>query len=124
VSPQAFSWRLDRNRFRIARRREGRYLLRSNLATEDPATLWRDYLQLTARPPHARLCSGDLQGSPQSRSMGQPRHYPRTAEVGLGAGEQAALPIIASPALRGGAVQCGPSGQGTVGSSGAAAKAR
>ena len=30
-----------------ARRREGRYLLRSNLSGEDLATLWRYYLQLT-----------------------------------------------------------------------------
>ena len=29
------------------RRREGRYLLRSNLTGEDPATLWRYYMQLT-----------------------------------------------------------------------------
>ncbi len=47
VSPQTFSWRLDRNKLRIARRREGQYLLRSNLTAEDPATLWRYYLQLT-----------------------------------------------------------------------------
>ena len=32
---------------RRARRREGRYLLRSNLTGEDPATLWRYYMQLT-----------------------------------------------------------------------------
>jgi len=47
VSPQTFSWRLDRNKLRIVRRREGQYLLRSNLTAEDPATLWRYYLQLT-----------------------------------------------------------------------------
>ena len=29
------------------RRREGRYLLRSNMTGEDPATLWRHYMQLT-----------------------------------------------------------------------------
>ena len=29
-----------------ARRREGRYQLRSNLSGEDPATLWRYYMQL------------------------------------------------------------------------------
>ena len=36
-----------RDRLRQARRREGRYLLRSNLTDEDPATLWRYYMQLT-----------------------------------------------------------------------------
>lgn len=29
------------------RRREGRYLLRTNLATQEPATLWTFYVQLT-----------------------------------------------------------------------------
>ena len=29
------------------RRREGRYLLRSNLRHEDPATLWQYYIRLT-----------------------------------------------------------------------------
>ena len=36
-----------RDRLRRARRREGRYLLRSNLTGEDPATLWRYYMRLT-----------------------------------------------------------------------------
>ena len=39
--------RLRRDRLRRARRREGRYLLRSNLTGEDPAKLWRYYMQLT-----------------------------------------------------------------------------
>ena len=47
VSPQTFSFRLNRKKLRVARRREGQYLLRSNLSAEDPATLWRYYLQLT-----------------------------------------------------------------------------
>ena len=41
-----FSYRLDRARLRRARRREGRYLLRTNLTGEDPATLWHYYIQL------------------------------------------------------------------------------
>ena len=32
-----FSFRLDRNKLRQARSREGRYLLRTNLVEEDPA---------------------------------------------------------------------------------------
>ena len=47
VTPQTFTVRLRRDRLRQARRREGRYLLRSNLTDEDPATLWRYYMQLT-----------------------------------------------------------------------------
>ena len=42
-----FTFRLRRNRLRRLRRREGRYLLRSNLTSEDPATLWKYYMQLS-----------------------------------------------------------------------------
>ena len=42
----AFSYRLDRAKLRQVRRREGRYLLRTNLAADDPAQLWSYYLQL------------------------------------------------------------------------------
>jgi transposase len=41
-----FTYRLDRARLRKARRREGRYLLRSNLSGHDPAQLWQFYIQL------------------------------------------------------------------------------
>ena len=47
VTPQTFTVRLRRDRLRQVRRREGRYLLRSNLTDEDPATLWQYYMQLT-----------------------------------------------------------------------------
>src|SRR5947207_2655980 len=42
----AFRYARDRDKLRRARRREGRYLLRSNLTESDPATLWSYYLQL------------------------------------------------------------------------------
>lgn len=42
-----FSFVLDRAKLRALRRREGRYLLRSNLTATDPAQLWEFYLQLT-----------------------------------------------------------------------------
>lgn len=42
----AFSYRLDRKKLRQIRRREGRYLLRTNLTDDDPAKLWSYYLQL------------------------------------------------------------------------------
>src|SRR5208283_3971172 len=42
----AFSYRLDRTKLRTVRRREGRYLLRTNLTEHDPAKLWTYYLQL------------------------------------------------------------------------------
>ncbi len=47
VTPETFAFALRRDRLRRARRREGRYLLRSNLAGEDPETLWRYYTRLT-----------------------------------------------------------------------------
>ena len=46
VTPETFTFALRRDRLRRTRRREGRYLLRSNLTGEDPATLWRYYMRL------------------------------------------------------------------------------
>ncbi len=46
VSAATFSFALRRDKLRQVRRREGRCLLRSNLASEDPATLWRCCMQL------------------------------------------------------------------------------
>jgi hypothetical protein len=43
----AFSFRLERKKLREVRRREGRYLLRTNLCGRDPARLWQFYIQLT-----------------------------------------------------------------------------
>src|SRR5580698_2397559 len=37
----SFSFALNRQKLRIVRRREGRYLLRTNLLGRDPAQLWR-----------------------------------------------------------------------------------
>jgi hypothetical protein len=44
----ALSFSLDREGLRKARRREGRYLLRTNLTESDPAILWQYYVQLVA----------------------------------------------------------------------------
>ena len=62
VAPRgaAFTYRLDRNKLRRARRREGRYLLRTNLAEEDPAKLWTYYLQLVAVEEAFKNLKGDL----------------------------------------------------------------
>jgi transposase len=43
----SFSFRLNRDKLAQARRREGRYLLRTNLCGRDPQDLWRFYIQLT-----------------------------------------------------------------------------
>jgi hypothetical protein len=55
-----FTYRLDRDKLRKARRREGRYLLRTNLAEEDPAKLWTYYLQLVAVEEAFKNLKGDL----------------------------------------------------------------
>ena len=47
VNPETFSFSLRKDRLRAVRRREGRYLLRTNLQGSDPAELWRYYIQLT-----------------------------------------------------------------------------
>ena len=46
VTPQTFHFAINRKKLRAARRREGGYLLRSNIKGEDPGHLWRLYLQL------------------------------------------------------------------------------
>ena len=56
----AFTYGLDKQRLRVARRREGRYLLRSNLTQDDPAKLWTFYLQLTQVEEAFRNLKGDL----------------------------------------------------------------
>jgi hypothetical protein len=49
VNSATFSYRLDRNKLRVARRREGRYLLRTNLTEHDPAKLWAYCLHVTLK---------------------------------------------------------------------------
>jgi transposase len=43
-----FTYSLNRRKLRTVRRREGRYLLRTNITEKDPATLWNYYIQLVA----------------------------------------------------------------------------
>jgi hypothetical protein len=43
----SLEFKLDRARLRQVRRREGRYLLRTNLTAHEPAALWTFYIQLT-----------------------------------------------------------------------------
>ena len=47
LAAHGFTYRLRREKLRQVYRREGRYLLRSNMTSEDPAELWRHYMQLT-----------------------------------------------------------------------------
>jgi transposase len=47
VDSQTFTFTLRKDKLRQIRRREGRYLLRTNLSAEDPQKLWTMYVQLT-----------------------------------------------------------------------------
>ena len=54
----AFRFSLRKERLRKVRRREGRYLLRTNLVGRDPAEMWEFYTQLT----HVEEAFKDLKG--------------------------------------------------------------
>jgi len=54
------SYRLDRDKLRLARRREGRYLLRTNLTADDPALIWQCYMQLCHVEEAFRTLKNDL----------------------------------------------------------------
>ena len=56
----SFSFALNRKKLRKTRRREGRYLLRTNLTDNDPAQLWKYYTQLVAVEEAFRNLKGDL----------------------------------------------------------------
>ncbi len=56
----ALTYSLDRAKLRRVRRREGRYLLRTNLTESDPEKLWQYYIQLVAVEEAFRNLKGDL----------------------------------------------------------------
>lgn len=60
INEQTFTWRLRKAKLREVRRREGRYLLRTNLTEEDPAKLWEYYTQLTQVEEAFKNLKGDL----------------------------------------------------------------
>jgi transposase len=59
-----FSFTLDRAKLRQVRRREGRYLLRTNLTGKDPAELWRFYIQLVGIEAAFKTMKDDLRLRP------------------------------------------------------------
>jgi len=64
VSEQTFRFKLLRAKLRQWRRREGRYLLRSNLSARDPAQLWQMYLMLVEIEAAFKNLKGDLRIRP------------------------------------------------------------
>ena len=60
VTADTFRIELDRQKLKATRRHEGQYLLRSNLTGEDPAELWRNYINLVRIEESFRTLKGDL----------------------------------------------------------------
>lgn len=60
VTAETFRFALDRKKLRQARRREGSYLLRSNIGGGAPEELWRMYLQLVEIEQAFKELKGDL----------------------------------------------------------------
>jgi hypothetical protein len=54
------TYHLDRAKLRAVRQREGRYLLRTNMTADDPALIWRCYMQLCHVEEAFRTLKGDL----------------------------------------------------------------
>jgi transposase len=59
-----FSFALNRKKLRQVRRREGRYLLRTNLCGKEPAQLWQFYIQLVEVEAAFKTLKDDLQLRP------------------------------------------------------------
>jgi transposase len=59
-----FSFALNRDKLRQTRRREGRYLLRTNLCDRDPVHLWQFYIQLVEVEAAFKNLKDDLQLRP------------------------------------------------------------
>ena len=72
-----FSHRLDRNKLRRTRLREGRYLLRTNLVEEDPAKLWSGTPETPAGFARASSPGGSNIVEPISLIPGSP-HRPKS----------------------------------------------
>jgi hypothetical protein len=64
VNDKTFSFELDREKLRRVRRREGRYLLRSNMAGAAPETVWENYMVLTRIEQAFKDLKGDLKVRP------------------------------------------------------------
>jgi transposase len=64
MSAETFFFRCERPRLRVVRRREGRYLLRSNLTGRTPAELWTFYTQLVQVEEAFKNLKGDLRVRP------------------------------------------------------------
>ncbi len=60
VDQSTFGYQLERDKLRQVRRREGRYLLRSNMRATSPELVWENYLLLTRIEQAFKDLKGDL----------------------------------------------------------------
>ena len=60
VTRETFTFRLDKEKLNEFERRDGHYLLRTNLVSEDPAVLWDRYMQLTQIEAAFKCLKSDL----------------------------------------------------------------
>jgi len=60
VTKETFTFQLDKARLNEAEMRDGHYLLRTNLVSEDPAVLWDRYVQLTQIEAAFKCLKSDL----------------------------------------------------------------
>ena len=70
VTSETFHFALNRKKLRQARRREGSYLLRSILKSDDPGHLWRLYLQLVEVEQAFKELKNDL-STPRKRNRSE-----------------------------------------------------
>jgi len=60
VTRETFTFAVDKTKLKDAEFRDGHYLLRTNLAAEDPAVLWQRYMQLTQIEAAFKCLKSDL----------------------------------------------------------------
>jgi transposase len=60
VTKETFTFQLDKAKLKESEQRDGHYLLRTNLAAEDPAVLWDRYVQLTQIEAAFKCLKSDL----------------------------------------------------------------
>jgi transposase len=71
VTRKSFQFRLDQAKLSAAELQDGHYLLRSNLAGEDPARLWERYMQLAQIEAAFKTMKSELGIRPLYHQLGQ-----------------------------------------------------
>ena len=70
ITRQTFTFAVDKAKLRKAELRDGHYLLRSNLTSEDPGVLWERYVQLTQIEAAFKAMKSDLGVRPIYHQLG------------------------------------------------------